>query len=141
VSPAGHADLGFRESAARHFAFLERHGFRRSPADDTENPVGRSIAYVGSNVGVRVSFDGRDRCVSVRVTGVREGRLAEAPPDGSSRDLLLELVERHGYRGAGAAGASEPVVDEASRERVLAAWADFVSREGLVVLDPWTRRA
>jgi len=141
LSPGGGGSLGFREAAARHFAFLERHGFRRSLADDTENPVGRSIAYVGPSVGVRVSFDGRDRCVSVRVTGVREGRLAEAPPRGSSRDLLLELVERHGYRGAGAVGGSEAVVDEASLERVLAAWADFLRREGLGVLDPSTRRA
>jgi len=141
VSPGGGGGPGFREGAARHFAFLERHGFRRSFADDTENPVGSSIAYAGAVMGLRVSFDERDRCMSVRVTGVREGRLAETPPGGSSRDLLLELIERHGYRGAGVTGASEPIADEASRERVLAAWADFVRREGLVVLDPSTRRA
>jgi len=131
-------DIGaerFRELAQRTFGFLEALGFERSPADDQASPVGTSIAFAGRHLGFLVSLDRRDRLVSVRVTRARDGRLAAVGPGGYSNDLLAHLVEHAGYRGRGARLGSEMVDGEATLERVLAGWADFLREAGAELLE------
>jgi len=135
VTPGGIPAERFRELAQRHFGFLEALGFARSPADEDASPVGTSIAYAGRHLGFLVSLDTRDRCVSVRVTRARHGRLAEAGPGGYSNDLLAHLVEHAGYRGRGARGGSEFVDGEATLERVLEGWAGFLREAGVELLE------
>jgi hypothetical protein len=120
----------FRALVEQRFRFLEGHGFRRSPPDEPESPVGASVVYLGHHIGFRISYDVRDRQVDMRVVRVRDGRVMEVAEGGYSRDLLQLLVER-GYRGGwgarGAAGGDplEPMVD---------AWADLLRSHGDTLL-------
>lgn len=125
----------FRELAQRHFGFLEGMGFARSRADEVASPVGTSIVFAGRHLGFLVSIDTRDRCVSVRVTRARQGRLAETGPGGYSNDLLAHLVEHAGYRGRGARSGSELVHSEATLDRVLEGWAGFLREAGAELLE------
>jgi hypothetical protein len=130
--PTGLTAAGFRELALRHFGFLESHGFRRVTADDEDSPVGTSVAFAGRDVGFQVSWDVRDRFLSVRVTRARDGRLAAVAPEGWSQDLLVYAIEREGYRGRGVPRASGQDIDEIERE--LGAWAAFLRNEAAGLL-------
>jgi hypothetical protein len=124
----------FRVRAASAFAFLESRGFARSPADELDSPVGGSVVYAGRNVGFLVGLDLRDALVEVRVARSREGRLVSAGPDGYGVNLLQHLAAHCGYRGRGPLAGTEAPRDEASLERVLTGWADFLRAEGGALL-------
>ena len=132
--PTGLTAASFRELALRHFGFLESRGFRRVTADEESSPVGTSVAFAGRHVGFLVSWDVRDRFLSVRVTRARNGRLAMVAPAGWSQDLLVYVIEREGYRGKGVPRASGQ--DNDAIERELEAWAAFLRSEaGGVLMD------
>ena len=115
-----------RELVMRHFGFLESQGFRRVVADEVDTPVGSSVAFAGRHVGFLVSWDARDRCLSVRVTRARDGRLAMVGPEGYSRDLLVHAIEREGYRGKGVPRAPGTVEGDDAIDRELEGWAAFL---------------
>jgi hypothetical protein len=126
----------FRDLVLRHFEFLEARGFHRAPEDEVESSVGTSVAFAGRHVGFLVSWDARDRRVSVRVARVSKGRLAMAGPEGYSRDLLMHAIEREGYRGKGVAPAASSGQDDGGIDRELQAWAAFLRDEaGRLLLD------
>jgi hypothetical protein len=122
----------FRELVLRHFGFLESRGFRRVTAGEVDSPVGTSVAFAGRHVGFLVSWDVRDRFLSVRVTRARDGRLAMVAPEGWSQDLLVYAIEREGYRGKGVPRASGQ--DSDAIERELEAWATFLRNEAAGLL-------
>ena len=119
----------FRARVEERFRFLESHGFRRSPADERDSPVGSSVVYAGSHVGFRISYDVRDAQVDLRIVRVRGGRLAEVGPGSYSSDLLQHLVEHAGYRGGW--GARGPAAAEADPlEHMVDSWAELLRAEG-----------
>lgn len=134
MTPTELTTARFRELALRHFGFLESHGFRRVAAEEADSPVGTSVAFAGRHVGFLVSWDVRDRFLSVRVTRARDGRLAMVAPEGWSQDLIVYAIEHEGYRGKGVPRASGQDGDAIERE--LEAWATFLRNEaGGVLMD------
>jgi len=121
----------FRALAGERFRFLEEHGFRRSPADEHESPVGSSVVYAGKHVGFRISFDVRDAQVDVQVMRAREGRLLPPGAGGHATNLLVHLVRHAGYRGGLPGLATGEVGPEpVTPERILDAWAGLLIGAG-----------
>lgn len=124
----------FRILVEERFRFLERHGFRRSPAAEHDSPVGASVVYLAQHVGFVIACDIRDAQVDVRVGRVRLGSLAGVGAAGHPRDLLGYLVEHAGYRGGrSGAGAAEPD----ALARMVDWWAELLRTAGAALLaDP-----